>query len=55
MHHLALTHETAGGIIGKVNPPIRTEAHREALWRAVHDGWIDTIVSDHACCAETDK
>ena len=19
------------------------------------DGWIDTIVSDHACCAETDK
>jgi dihydropyrimidinase/allantoinase len=55
VHHLALTHETAGGIVGKVNPPIRTEAHREALWRAVSDGWIDTIVSDHACCAETDK
>ena len=55
VHHLALTHETAGGIMGKVNPPIRTEAHREALWRAVSDGWIDTIVSDHACCAETDK
>jgi dihydropyrimidinase/allantoinase len=55
VHHLALTHETAGGIVGKVNPPIRTEAHREALWRAVSDGWIDTVVSDHACCAETDK
>src|SRR5262245_8882942 len=49
LHHLALTHETAGGIIGKVNPPIRTEAHREALWRAVCDGWIDTIVSEQAC------
>ncbi|HEU5320932.1 MAG TPA: dihydroorotase family protein, partial [Methylomirabilota bacterium] len=26
LHHLALTHETAGGALGKVNPPIRTEA-----------------------------
>ncbi|MFQ5946642.1 MAG: dihydroorotase family protein, partial [Anaerolineae bacterium] len=24
LHHLALTYETAGGILGKVNPPIRT-------------------------------
>jgi dihydroorotase-like cyclic amidohydrolase len=55
LHHLALTHATAGGIAGKVNPPIRTEADREALWRAVQEGCIDTIVSDHACCAEADK
>ena len=55
LHHLALTHATAGGIVGKVNPPIRTEADREALWRAVQEGGIDTIVSDHACCAEADK
>src|SRR5262245_38073719 len=55
LHHLALTHATAGGIVGKVNPPIRTEADREALWQAVADGRIDTVVSDHACCAETDK
>ena len=26
-----LTHATAHGILGKVNPPIRTEADREAL------------------------
>src|SRR5439155_1171362 len=26
LHHLALTHATAHGILGKVNPPIRTEA-----------------------------
>lgn len=55
VHHLALTHATAHGILGKVNPPIRTEADREALWRAVLDGRIDTVVSDHACCAEEDK
>ncbi len=55
LHHLALTHATAQGILGKVNPPIRTEADREALWRAVVDGRIDTVVSDHACCAEEDK
>src|SRR5215472_13358563 len=55
LHHLALTHATAGGIVGKVNPPIRTEADREALWQAVEDGRIDTVVSDHACCAEEDK
>jgi dihydropyrimidinase/allantoinase len=55
LHHLALTHATAGGIVGKVNPPIRTEADRKALWQAVQAGCIDTIVSDHACCAEADK
>jgi dihydropyrimidinase/allantoinase len=55
LHHLALTWRTAGGIIGKVNPPIRTDADREALWAAVLDGRIDTVVSDHACCSEEDK
>lgn len=55
LHHLALTWETAGGIRGKVNPPIRTENDREALWQAVQDGRIDTVVSDHACCSEADK
>lgn len=55
LHHLALTWDTAGGILGKVNPPIRTADDREALWQAVVDGGIDTVVSDHACCAEEDK
>lgn len=55
VHHLALTYETGGGIIGKVNPPIRTGDDREALWRGVLAGWIDTVVSDHACCCEADK
>jgi dihydropyrimidinase/allantoinase len=55
LHHLALTHATARGIVGKVNPPIRTDADREALWLAVLEGRIDTVVSDHACCAEAEK
>jgi dihydropyrimidinase/allantoinase len=55
LHHLALTWQTAGGLAGKVNPPIRTDVDREALWQALVDGRIDTVVSDHACCSTADK
>jgi len=55
LHHLALTYATAGGMMGKVNPPIRTADDRQALWDAVADGRIDTVVSDHACCFEEQK
>lgn len=55
LHHLALTYATAGGMQGKVNPPIRTEDDRAALWDAVIDGRVDTVVSDHACCFEHQK
>lgn len=33
---------------GVMNPPIRGEAHREAAWRAINDGTVDTVGSDHA-------
>ena len=52
LHHLCLTYDTAGGLTGKVNPPIRTDTDRDALWTAVMSGEVDTIVSDHACCME---
>jgi dihydropyrimidinase len=44
-----LTHDITSelGAIAKVNPPLRTEADREALWRAVADGRINVIGSDH--------
>jgi dihydroorotase-like cyclic amidohydrolase len=44
-----LTHDTASpiGTIGKVNPPLRTPEDREALWRGITDGQIDTIGTDH--------
>jgi dihydroorotase len=31
-----------------MNPPIRDENHRQALWQAVREGVIDVIGSDHA-------
>jgi dihydroorotase len=33
---------------GVMNPPIRGAEHREAAWRAIADGTVDTIGSDHA-------
>lgn len=55
LHHLFLTYDTAGGLTGKVNPPIRSDDDREAIWRAVMAGDVDTVVSDHACCMEEMK
>lgn len=40
-------YETLGGY-AVMNPPIRDARHREAAWRAVADGAVDTIGSDHA-------
>jgi dihydroorotase-like cyclic amidohydrolase len=44
-----LTHDTTSdiGAIGKVNPPLRPPEDREALWRGIRDGHIDTIGTDH--------
>jgi len=36
------------GTFAQMNPPIRAERHREALWRALTDGVVDVIGSDHA-------
>ncbi len=36
------------GTYAQMNPPIRDEAQRQALWRAVEQGVVDVIGSDHA-------
>jgi dihydroorotase len=36
------------GTLAQMNPPIREARHREALWRAVAEGTIDVLGSDHA-------
>lgn len=49
-HHLFLTqdaYETLGTKV-QMNPPVRTENDRLALWDAIQTGIIDTIGSDHA-------
>ncbi len=49
-HHLFLTeHETKIlGNFGKVNPPLRSEEDRDALWKAINKGVVDCIATDHA-------
>lgn len=49
-HHLFLSTEDyeSLGTLGKVNPPLRTPDHVEALWGGIESGKIDCIASDHA-------
>ena len=53
--HLLLDVDAPTGAYAKVNPPIRPREDVEFLWRRVHEGHVDWIVSDHACCAEEVK
>ena len=36
------------GALARVNPPLRTEADRQAVIRGLRDGTIDVLVTDHA-------
>lgn len=36
------------GTYAQMNPPIRGIRHRDALWRAIADGTVDVLGSDHA-------
>jgi len=49
-HHLLLTDELASGYdpVFKVNPPLRTSADVVELRRALADGTIDCVATDHA-------
>ena len=44
-----LTHDITwqGGDVGKINPPLRTAADRDALWSGLLAGAIDTVGTDH--------
>jgi allantoinase len=53
--HLLADIDTASGIGGKVNPPLRPREDVEALWEHMLAGNIDWVVSDHACCKEEMK
>ena len=49
--HLTLTTEEAYAALGthaQMNPPLRDRAHQEALWRALDQGVVDVLGSDHA-------
>jgi dihydroorotase len=56
-HHLLLTEEMIEkrGALAKVNPPLRTEADRQALVEGIKDGTIDIIATDHAPHTASEK
>jgi dihydroorotase len=56
-HHLLLTEEQllSRDPVYKVNPPLRTEADRQALLKALRGGLIEVIATDHAPHAEQEK
>jgi dihydroorotase len=43
------------GAKAQQNPPIREKEHQEALWKAVKNGLVDIIGSDHAPHTEEEK
>jgi dihydroorotase len=43
------------GTYAQMNPPIRDASHRDALWRAVEEGLVDVIGSDHAPHTRAEK
>lgn len=36
------------GSLAQMNPPIRDQRHQNALWRAIREGVVDVVGSDHA-------
>jgi len=56
-HHLMLTDASVKqcGTLAKVNPPLRSEEDRTALRRALRDGIIDIIATDHAPHQSSEK
>ena len=36
------------GTLAQQNPPIREKHHQDALWKALNDGTVDILASDHA-------
>jgi allantoinase len=52
-HYLCLEAEAIpdGATHFKCAPPIREHENREALWRALFEGVIDFVVTDHSPCA----
>jgi dihydroorotase len=49
-HHLFLSREDYDelGTFGRMNPPLRSEDRREALFERVADGTVDVVATDHA-------
>ena len=56
-HHLFLSREDLPdlGTFGRMNPPLRSEKRREAVYERVADGTVDVIATDHAPHTRAEK
>ncbi|HET9903586.1 MAG TPA: dihydroorotase [Xanthobacteraceae bacterium] len=57
-HHLTLEAPECYvrlGTLAQMNPPVREARHRAALWRALDQGIVDVLGSDHAPHARAEK
>ncbi|HZK16004.1 MAG TPA: dihydroorotase [Solirubrobacterales bacterium] len=57
-HHLCLTDEAVRSLDParfKMNPPLRSEADRQALLEGLRDGTVECVATDHAPHAPEDK
>lgn len=56
-HHFTSTEDLVRekGTLAKMNPPLRTEADRDAIIEGLRDGTIDIIATDHAPHTEAEK
>ncbi len=46
-HYLTHDETWSGGVVGKINPPLRRSSDCAQLWQALADGRIDTVGTDH--------
>lgn len=53
--HLCLDYDSEQQNFIKVNPPIRSPEDKEFLWKALVEGDLDWVCSDHACCKMESK
>ena len=56
-HHIGLTKSAVEqyGTCAKMNPPLREDEDREAIWEGLCDGTIDIIATDHAPHSKEEK
>jgi dihydropyrimidinase/allantoinase len=56
-HYLSFTEDDVAraGVCARINPPVRHEADRAALWEALGDGTLSHVSTDHAAFAPEEK
>ena len=56
-HHLLFTYDDAKkwGPYLKMNPPLRSKEHVEALWKGLQQGIVDVVTTDHAPGSRDEK